>query len=289
MLFRYGTWIEAGRNLKRIHKDKRARKHTLRFLSFISVPVLVVAYITYMAGTGVILLAPPVLFLIWWNNRRQAKENAVSLSILPDEKPKPRVLTDQERMALRRYFADMAVIYAVIVCRTGSEIFLKTKVLPEGMEVISRRTHLDVLRTRGIWEKLGQGDREALMMADGHWTPEMIQHAQPAIEPLRLLRWILRIDFYMPVVGQQMRVDYKLADNLVRDPENVDAGKDLITVAGVERAGEAAQHFFVRCYAEGVARKYYQATSEEKEKWASNVATTLEGRQHEDLVLAISW
>ena len=284
MLSRGATWREAGLSIKRVHKDKRARKHFLGFLLLISIPALVGTYVVWLAGTGALFFLPLVLPVIWWRNRR-AKQEAVPLSIMPSPAPVSRVLTDAERQALRSYFADLALFFAVIVQRSASEGFLKTKVLPEGMEVVSRRTHLDRLRSRGIWDRLPSGDREALMMADGHWDWNAINHASTAIEPLRLLRWILRIDFYLPVVGQQLSFDQKMASSLIDAPDSLFAGNDLIGAEAVERGKEAAAHFFIRCYAEGVARKYYQPGNEQEAEWAGSVSAALSGKQHEDLVL----
>jgi hypothetical protein len=166
--------------------------------------------------------------------------------------------------------------------RAGSEAFLKEKVLPEGFEVTSRRVHLDLLKSYGIWDKMDPDDRESMMMADGHWEISRINYYIPGLEPLRLLRWILRIDFYLPVVGNQLRLDLNLANELVRAPQKLFAGKEMVTLQMLDIGRRSAEQFFLRCLAEEIARGYQTA---EDPEWATNITTSLAGKQHEDLVL----
>src|SRR6202034_1691096 len=132
-----------------------------------------------------------------------------------------RELTSEDRRKLRSCFEQLTLIYAVMTDRAGSEAFLKNKALPEGVEVVSRRIHLDLLKSRGLWDKLSSSDRRAMMMPDGHWEWPLINHTYLAVGPLRLLRWMLRIDYYLPVIGQQLRIDARLANELVRAPTKV--------------------------------------------------------------------
>ncbi|GGG95755.1 hypothetical protein [Silvibacterium dinghuense] len=284
MLFRPHTWKNAFLNLRRFHKDRRARKQFGQFLYLISIPMLVGAYVAILLGRSAVFLLPVLIAIALWQGRR-AKEAAKSLSILPDNKPVRRELSAEERAEIRKYLADLALFYAVLLNRSGSEGYLKTKVVPEGVEVISRRVHLELLRSRNIWDRLSSADREALMAADGHWQWEQINMAVLAGERVRLLRWMLRIDSYLPVVGQQLKVDYKAANSLIDAPESVYSGKELISLEGLERGQEAAAEYFYRCYAEGLVRGYFEASSEQQSAWAADVCARMGGRQHEDLLL----
>ena len=172
-----------------------------------------------------------------------------------------------------------------MIDRAGSESFLKNKTLPEGVEVTSRRIHLDLLRTHNLWEKMARPDREAMMMADDHWDWPLINQASLAIEHLRLVRWLLRIDFYLPVIGQQLRGDYALAKEVVNESQKVIAGKDLADLPMVRIGRDAAQQYLARCVAEGIHRGYYQAVNENVASWAKGLAEELKGKQHDDLVL----
>jgi len=288
ILARKATWTEAWLSLKRAHKDKRARKHLFGLgllLGFtIVLPIICLAYLVLLIGTGAWLFLPFVLPVIWWRNRR-AKEDFAPVHIAPASDPIRSTLSPDERRSLRTYFAELALIHAVFVDRTGSERFLKEKVLPEEVEVASRRMHLELLRSTGIWERLARLDREALMMPDGHWDWARINQAALAIEPLRLLRWILRIDFYLPLVGQQLVGDFSIAHDLILTPKKVLNGNDLIDEEAMCRASQAAEQNLLRCMAETITRGYQIPANDQAVRWAKEISESLHGHQDEDLVL----
>jgi hypothetical protein len=285
MLFRKATWYEAWLSLRRAHKDRRARRHLLRLLFQLLIPFLCAAWLAWAVGTGVFVLVPIIFAIIWWRNRVVAKEASVSLSIKEPPPPIHRELTAEDRRKLRMYFEQLTLIYAVMADRAGSEAFLKDKILPEGVEVVSRRIHLDLLKSRNLWDKMSSGDRQAMMMPDGHWEWPLINHTYLALEPLRLLRWILRIDFYLPVIGQQLRIDARLANELVRNPEKALDGDALITQQQVEIGRDAARQYLIRCIAEEISRGYRQVGEGEDTEWATKYTAALSGKQNEDLVL----
>ena len=285
MLLRKATWYEAWLSFGRIHKDRRARKHILLLLLQLLIPFLCAAWLAWAIGTGAIFIIPVIFFIIWWRNREAAKEESVLLSIKEPPPPIHRELTVEDKRKLRSYFAELTMLYAVITDRAGSEAFLKDKVLPEGVEVVSRRIHLDLLKSLGLWDKMSSGDRQAMMMPDGHWEWPLINQTYLALEPLRLLRWILRIDFYLPVIGQQLRIDARLANELVRAPGKVKEGDGLISQQQVEIGRDAARQYLVRCIAEEITRGYRQVDEGEDTQWATDYTAALSGNQHEDLVL----
>jgi hypothetical protein len=282
MLLRQATWYEAWLNLKRVHKDRRARKHIRHFLFLLIIPVLCLAYLVWVARSGAVFIVPILAAGVWWTNRRRRQEGG-PLTILPGKAPAFRELSEAEQREVRAYFAELALLYAVMLDRAGSEAFLKEKVLPEGFEVTSRRVHLDMLKSNGLWDKMHPDDRESMMMADGHWEWERINYYTPGLEPLRLLRWILRLDFYLPVVGNQLKFDWKIANELVRAPQKLLGGKELGTLKMIDIGRKSAEQFFLRCLAEEITRGYREA---EDKEWAEKVNASMAGKQHEDFVLA---
>jgi hypothetical protein len=214
MLLRKATWFEAWMSLTRAHKDRRARRHLLQVSLLLLAPVLLVCYGFWLIGSGAWLFVPILIPIFWWRSRRATQDDK-SMRITPGPEPIVRVLSASERLALRRYFAELLVLHAVLLARAGSEGFLKEKVLPEGFEVNSRRVHLETLKSAGLWDRIAREDREAMMMPDGHWEWARINQVALALEPLRLLRWVLQIDFYLPLVGQQLKGDYAIAYELV--------------------------------------------------------------------------
>jgi hypothetical protein len=284
MLLRRGSWLETWANLKRAHKDRRARKQVLLFGLLLVIPFVCLFYLAWFVGSGAVFLVPFVLPVIWWRSRREKQDEQALHIVAPQEHAVPQ-LSDEERMAMRNYLAELTLLCSVLVARAGSEAYLKTKELPEGVEVTSRRIQLELLRTKGLWEKISRPDRELLMIADGHWDWSQIDAAIVAIESLRPLRWILRIDFFLPVIGHNLKVDYRMANELIDDPQKVFKGTELADPGMVRIGRDAVENFLARCLAEGISKGYWNTENEETIRWANEVSQRLGGKQHEDLVL----
>jgi hypothetical protein len=284
MILRKATWFEAGLNAKRLHKDRRARKHLMALGLMLLLPFLCLAYLAWLAGSGALFLIPFIIPVMLWRKRSE-KQDSVTVHIVSPIESVDRQLSEPENKALHSYFAELALVFAAMVDRAGSEKYLAEKELPEGIEVISRRFHLDLLKKAGIWEKMAQLDREAMMLPDGHWTEDLINQVAMSIEPLRLFRWILGIDFFLPVVGMQLKGDFKLASEIVRAPDKVLKGKYLRDVSTIRVGRDAAEQFFLRCMAEAISRGYFEPENEDIAQWAKGVSLEVGGQQHEDLVL----
>lgn len=135
---RKDTWIRARANLKRVHKDRRARAHLLRLAFLLLVPALCIAYLAWLIGTGAIYFVPFVVPVIWWIQRSHRKQDESSLRIAPGPDNKVPELTEEERAEVRTFFAHQALVLAVFLDRAASEAYLKNNKVPEGREVISR-------------------------------------------------------------------------------------------------------------------------------------------------------
>lgn len=284
-VFRKATWSEAALSLRRAHKDKRARKHLFALAFLVLIPVLAFVYLAVLLGSGSIYFVPFVIPVLWLIRRGHRKQDEASLSIAPPVQPIQREPTAEEIAEIRSRFAELTLVFAVFVERSLSETFLKQNKVPEGHEIISRRIHLELLKSRGLWERMAQTDRDAMIDADGNWESSFINRTVLCIEPLRVLRWILRIDFVLPLVGQQMHVDRKVARELIEQPESVLRGTALATVSMLEAGRDAAKHFVIRCAAELISRGLEEAETEEIRKWAVGAVATIGGNQSEDLLL----
>jgi hypothetical protein len=286
MMLRASTWSEAWRSLKRVHKDSRARQHLRHFLWLLIIPILCFAYLCLLAGTRALYVVPFIFLIIWLRNRHRRK-NSATLHVTPQPAPIHRVLSEEDRRLLHARFADLALLLAVLLDRAGSESYLRDKVLPEGVEVVSRRIHIDLLKSRNLWDTLAPPDREAIMMPDGAWSPTHINIVvNRCFEPFRLLRWVLRIDFHLPVVGKQLRFNFRSANELIRDSAKLLAPSDQLTdQSHLETAREAARQFLLRCYAEEVARGYTIPDTEETTQWANSVSNSMSGKQSVDFLL----
>ena len=144
---------------------------------------------------------------------------------------------------------------------------------------------MEALRSANLWERIGLKDREALMIADGGWDWEQINRFAMGIEPLRLLRWVLRIDFRLPTIGQQLSGDFGIAHEIVVDSERLWRGRALIDEDTVRSSRDDARSTLLRCIAEAISRGYQVAADDEMAAWAKRVSDDLAGNQHEDFLL----
>jgi hypothetical protein len=234
----------------------------------------------FLAPLCVLLLFTPggaigSLIYLFRTNRRKAKE-ALALAQNPPARPPPPPVSP----ALRKEVADLALIHAVLADRAGSENFLQTKVLPEGVEVITRRLQLDILRERGLYDRLGSIERDLMLLPGGHWTNENIDCLALTLEPLRILRWVLRTDHYLPSVGDCLILNYKLAHQTANDPASVYEGEDFISIDTLNQAFREADYVMNRCFAEAVIRGLVELDDDEEREWCQKVVD--EHRNHED-------
>ena len=281
------VWREIWLSMKRVHKDRRARRRLGSLSLWIGLLLLLVvgaiAYLFFLIGTGAIFFAPFVIPVLWWI-RRSTKKEFEPMSIAPQARDLG-AGEEADRPALHAYFADMALLYAVLVDRAGSERFLKEKALPPGAEVTSRRVHVEALRSAGVWDRMIPEDREDIIMPDGAWDWERINRYAMGIEPLRLLRWVLRIDFRLPTIGQQLWGDFGIAHEIVVDPERLRRGRELIDAETVGVSRDDARTTLLRCVAEAISRGYQVAQDESTAAWAKQVSADLSGNQNEDFLL----
>ena len=278
------TWREAGLNLRRFHKDRRARKYLRGLAILLIIPVVCLVYLIWLLKSGAVFIVPFLIPVIWWIRRQNRLNQPVHVTPQP-EKPKPVELTSEQQDRFCAWLGELGLFYAVMLDRAGSELFIQRKELPPNVEIVSRRTHIDLLRRTGLWDKLSPADRDAVIIADGHWEQPLIQQVTLAMEPFRLIRWLLRVDFYLPVVGKQAKGDFGLAHEIVLAPEKLLSSRQLIRTEGLEIALRSASDYFYRCFAESLHRGYRAPRNEDAAKWAAGVATRLSGRQHDDLTI----
>ncbi|SEG18937.1 hypothetical protein SAMN05421819_2122 [Bryocella elongata] len=290
-LFSSDFWVRTARSVRRVHKDRRARKQLRSALIFLIAPVLCIVYAFWLLamvfgagvfGIGIVALVAVIVTIVEVNRRRKASEKKrAELAANPELRPPPPPPSPE----LRRTFAELALLHAVYADRSGSEQFLHTKILPEGIEIITRRVQLDLLRDRGLYNRIEDSVRNLLLRADGHWTAADCHEGSLALEPLRVLRWCLRLDHYLPSIGEAPRLDYKLSSQTVKDPDSLFRGSDFVSYDTLNIAFRAAANFMHRCFAEAVVRGLMQPADEEDAARARRIVDDHSGNEHKDLVL----
>ena len=262
-------------------------------LFLLLVPFACAAYVLYILGTGVPGLIGVALAMVMtaivsgYRRWRPAERDApLQLGINPR-----REIALQETIlsispAFREELAGLALLHAVLVDRAASEIFVQNKRLPQGVEVITRRRHLELLRSKGLYDRLGNRERDLLLLPDGHWPEATIDAVTLLLEQVRLLRWSLRIDRFLPTVGADLRADFKLATELVNQPELVANGKATLALEDLRVALSAAEQFFHRTWSEGVRRAIYTVSEAGEAEQTKRYADLMQHRESEDLLIA---
>jgi len=153
-----------------------------------------------------VLIVPGGLLANWLRHRYKQQDEVFLSSITP----RPEVASTNSDPRMRAYLVDRAAILAVLLSRAGSEAYLSNNDLPEGMEVITRQTLITFLRKNGLWGKLEGQEVELLSAPDGHWAKDHIRDGVVTYsEQLRLLRWTLQIDLYLPSIAGSHCPDYR--------------------------------------------------------------------------------
>lgn len=288
ILKRGATWRTGSVSVRRLHKDKRAWKQLLVILLLLSLPFLCLFYVAWVmaSGGGVVGLGIMLIVVgVGGFRKRYVESNRGKLQTLKlSEAPK----RTEPSPAFRREVANLALLHAFLVDRAGSEGFLCTKVLPEGIEIITRRRHLDILRKFKLYERLGDVERDLLLLPDGHWDMETIRNVELAIEPLRILRWLLRLDDFLPNIGASLVLDYRMASSIASNPGALFKGKTLVSEEDIAVGQEAADNYLSRCFAEGLDRGFYEGSDQARAEWAKDVVRELGGRESEDFLLGTS-
>jgi hypothetical protein len=289
ILFRRVTWRQAGFALRRLFKDKRAIRYVGGLaLQVAMIPLALVGVGSLLALTFLVdgpygitpafgLIGLLIGFCI--RGLRISYRQKEALAKLPQP------LSDDRLRATHAFFSDLAVIFAILSYRANSEAFLKQKVLPEHMQVISRQKHMNLIRERKLWDKLLPEEKRALMMPDGEWAWPLINDALMMQEQLRLARWILRLDFFLPDIGSDWTFDAWRYKKLIQRPEMLAEESKLIRSSNVTAAVKTAQEMHLRCFAEEVHRGYRLDAPEQTKDWARGVCERLGGKQSDDYVV----
>ncbi|MDE1163594.1 MAG: hypothetical protein PW792_16845 [Acidobacteriaceae bacterium] len=284
-------WRDTRRAFRRAHKDPRAWRQFAKALYLLLLPFSVVIF---AAGIAAVAAGSAGFVFIWFfiglmallsrlgfgKQETKQPDTVTSLSITSTES-EPSPPNDE----LRRELGELCLLHAVFADRAASERFVQTKELPEGYEVVSRRRHIDLLREHGLYDRLRGTERTLLLMPQGHWPQDVIDGCSMALETLRLLQWVVRMDGYLALVGEHLEADFSLSRSVLDAPDVVFAHHGFVKVKDLETAIHAAAVLAYRCWAEGVYRGYYKPDDAEKEQELRDHALRFAGKEGEDFLL----
>jgi hypothetical protein len=86
-------------------------------------------------------------------------------------------------------------------------------------------------------------------------------------------------------MGQHLYGDFSIAHELVLNPQKVLRSDELIDAEAVLFSRDEARATFLRCIAEAISRGYHIPEDQSTIEWANELAQSLAGNQHEDLLL----
>jgi hypothetical protein len=107
--------------------------------------------------------------------------------------------------------------------------------------------------------------------------------------PYAFLRWVLRIDYFLPTIGRAADLSYAVAHEIVVNARTALGTGKMIDLDSLATAHRAAEDYFYRCAAETISRGYHESDDELVKEWAHVVSETLAGKQGEDLLLGPGW
>jgi hypothetical protein len=274
------TWSATWRALRRAHKDGRAWRQLARMLFLLLLPFSIPMILVALAPGGIVLVWVYIAFMVMLSRQGfGVKAKSGGLNIVDIEAELHRT------PEVRRFLGELCLLHAVLVERAGSERFLRTKTLPEGVEIITRRKHIDLLREHGLYDRLGALERDLILLPDGHWPEEILGEVDLAVEPVRLLRWVLRLDSFLPTIGETMRFDRGLIESTLQEPERVLNGEEWVAISALDIGVNAATDFWYRAWSEGFARGFFVANSPEQELELREIAERFKGKESKDLLL----
>ena len=274
--------------IRRFHKDRRARALLWQVLLPLLFLVGFTIYVVINKGLAVIAIGIDVVLfaLIFWYRKRNPIERSGPLTLdlapRPDIAPLPAVQATPE---LLRECAERMLLQAILAHRAASEAFLKHNGLPEGKQIVTRQNHLKLLRGHGMLDRLGSVEKDLVLAPDGAWDEDTIDRASLLLEPVRVFRWLLRLDPRLPLVGEAALVDFRLAGSLLEDPERAFGVTAMVDMEDIRTTRTAAEQIFYRCYSEGQKRGLYIDASAENAEKAIFYAERLAGREDEDVLI----
>jgi hypothetical protein len=187
--------------------------------------------------------------------------------------------------AVRNRLAANGFWLAILLDRAGSEQMLKDKILPEGINIVTRAVHLSRLREGGQWDSIPATVRALLVAGDGHWTAEQIFSCRKCFEVLRCLRWVLCFDAELKPLTYLPRPDYSQACQVIEQADRLLGSGRLLPTWDIRVQRNEADIFFGRCYSEMICRGLIAVSDEPTRAWASGLKDAI-GEPHQRDVLA---
>lgn len=269
--------------LRRSRRDRRDLKLVLRLTATVLAFVLYYGYLIWTAragfdqGTlfiilGAIFFVVTALVVRWMANKLDERQSRKESDLATNK-------------TLRNRLASDGFALSVLLSRAGSEQMLREKILPPGIEVVTRRFHIDQLRKLDQWDQLPARVRDSLLFPDGHWPQELIISLRRSFEVLRCIRWVLRIDQTLQPLTHFPAMNYKAGEELIGKPDRLFASVGMLETWDIRIERNNADVFFSRCYAEAIGRGMINNDDKSTKSWAIDVYDSARNLETRDMLV----
>jgi hypothetical protein len=163
-----------------------------------------------------------------------------------------------------------------------SENFLSKNEVPEGKEVLTRRTILSKLRELNLLDDLSEQERNLHFLPDGAWSVDDISAQLFRRAELEVLQYATGIiDSLIPIE------DFDKIQQLSIDIQNVTPNTNWKPreTFDIRRERDMSAAFYLRCLGEQVRRGTVEATFEQQEREAIDGANQRAGDENADFLI----
>ena len=282
LLSQAGTWRGLWVAIRRSGKDSRARWMLLRFGFSLAVCCLWIWGEWYQFRG--LLHADPFFFLFFFGAVVLFAGTLFAISRINERRERIRMEVDDPSVGpqIKRDLFRETFVFACLLIRSASERGME-KELPPTIEVITRRSLIERLRSRGLLEEMQPLVRDLLLAPDGHWSEEQKRRVETLWESFDVLAHVLGLAdlgslSHKPVYS--LAVAHKVL--AVRKPESlaVQPSWDLRPVRDV------TEGWLNRCWIEIIARGEYAEADEAISEEASGLREKIQAEGYtEDLLI----
>lgn len=264
------------RILFRAHKDKRS----LAALLFL------VGIIAYCAFEGFLLFRNPFALvalclgcIVAWRIRKSHEKDEQALIRLSDH---PRVNIEVSDSAILALRSETLRLW-LLLWRASSELFLTTKTLPEGAEVMTRRAVLDKLNELGLRTELTRDELELHLMPDSGWA------IQAALENLFRVAELEALQYSCGAIGALSPIEdfgkmAKIDTDGIRTM-TITAKWAPRELFDIRHEKEMAALFYLRCFGEQMRRGVEHGPLDEEQRNVIEHATANAGDHNSDQLI----
>lgn len=218
------------------------------------------------------------LIVVWRIRQSHEKDNEALIRLSNYDPPR----TTPTESAVHILSSETIKLW-LLVWRASSESFLGRQTIPEGKEVLTRRTILEKLQTFGLRDQLTDKERDLHLLPDGEWSKEAILENIFRIAELEALQYACgAINTLSPIE------DFDQIRAVETEPIR-SAAKDITwqprETIDIRQEMNMAAFFYLRCLGEQAQRGIVANEFNEEEGVIIRDATANAGDHNRDLVI----